>query len=59
MYSVGLLNVLSTAPGADSREHSLLGISPGFLKPITTYWVDEFRPLLFLLSLDPETCRGC
>lgn len=34
LYSVGLLNVLSTAQGADSQEHSLLGISPGFLKPI-------------------------
>ena len=34
LYSVGLLNVLSTAQGADSWEHSLLGISPGFLKPI-------------------------
>ena len=34
LYSVGLFNVLSTAQGADSWEHSLLGISPGFLKPI-------------------------
>lgn len=34
LYSVGLLNVLSTAQGADSQEHSLLGISPGFLKPV-------------------------
>lgn len=52
----GIIECPEHCSRADSREHSLLGISPGFLKPITA-WVDEFRPLLFLLSLDPETCR--
>lgn len=54
LYLVRLLNVLDTAQGTHSQEHSLLGTGLGSLQPMPAQPADEFRTFVFLSAAGPR-----